>query len=242
MLALDTLVNFSREYLPAQIGGIMDAPLLLIPVINTKDVQRQAHDFDVAKAYPIEFYWKTWERTDAKQASAFVDLVETRLGTEAQFEGFGFTMPVSNISMGNLESAYKKFKTMTENLDGQLDLAEKIEAVDARKVALKVLTRHFIRDIAGNLRAFSTQAFRCKTCNKRYRRPPLRGKCIICGGSLTLTVYRGGIEKYLAIAKRMVEKYKLPQYYSQRLLLVEEEIEAMFAGKKPKQVSLTDFA
>jgi len=40
----------------------------------------------------------------------------------------------------------------------------------------------------------------------------------------------------------MVEKYKLPQYYSQRLLLVEEEIEAMFAGKKPKQVSLTDFA
>lgn len=57
-----------------------------------------------------------------------------------------------------------------------------------------------------------------------------------------MTVYRGGIEKYLAIAKRMVEKYKLPQYYSQRLLLVEEEIEAMFAGKKPKQVSLTDFA
>ena len=242
MLALDTLVNFSREYLPAQIGGIMDAPLLLIPVINTKDVQRQAHDFDVAKAYPIEFYWKTWERTDAKQTGAFIDLVETRLGTEAQFEGFGFTMPVSNINMGNLESAYKKFKTMTEKLDGQLELAEKIEAVDARKVALKVLTRHFIRDIAGNLRAFSTQAFRCKTCNKRYRRPPLRGKCIICGGSLTLTVYRGGIEKYLAIAKRMVEKYKLPQYYSQRLLLVEEEIEAMFAGKKPKQVSLTDFA
>jgi DNA polymerase II large subunit len=31
MLALDTLLNFSRIYLPAQIGGIMDAPILLIP-------------------------------------------------------------------------------------------------------------------------------------------------------------------------------------------------------------------
>ncbi len=242
MLALDTLINFSREYLPAQIGGIMDAPLLLIPMINTKDVQRQAHDFDVAKAYPIEFYWKTWEKTDAKQASALIDLVKSRLGTEAQFEGFGFTTPVSNVNMGNPESAYKRLKTMAEKLDGQLELAEKIEAVDARKVALKVLTRHFIRDIAGNLRAFSTQAFRCKSCNKRYRRLPLRGKCSVCGGQLTLTVYRGSIEKYLEISQRLVEKYKLPQYYSQRLLLLGEEIDSMFTSKKTKQVSLTDFA
>ncbi|MDH7477274.1 MAG: DNA polymerase II large subunit, partial [Candidatus Bathyarchaeota archaeon] len=56
MLALDTLLNFSREYLPAQIGGIMDAPLLMIPVVNTQEVQRQAYDFDVASAYPLEFY------------------------------------------------------------------------------------------------------------------------------------------------------------------------------------------
>jgi DNA polymerase II large subunit len=57
-----------------------------------------------------------------------------------------------------------------------------------------------------------------------------------------LTVYKGGIEKYLAIAQRLVEKYKLPTYYSQRLLLVEEEINSMFASKKTKQASLTDFA
>jgi DNA polymerase II large subunit len=55
MLALDTLINFSRIYLPAQIGGIMDAPILLIPFVNTKEVQRQAHDFDVSATYPIEF-------------------------------------------------------------------------------------------------------------------------------------------------------------------------------------------
>jgi len=241
MLALDTLLNFSHEYLPAQIGGIMDAPLLLIPVVNTNEVQRQAHDVDVACAYPVEFYEKTWENVEARHVSRLVDLIEHRLGTEAQFEGFSYTTPVSNINVGNAESSYKRFKTMIEKLNRQLELAEKIEAVDAKDVALKVLTTHFIRDIAGNLRAFSTQGFRCKSCNRRFRRLPLRGKCLGCGGSLTLTVYRGGIEKYLDAAQHLIEKYGLPQYYAQRILLVREEIDSLFEGKKPKQISLVDF-
>jgi DNA polymerase II large subunit len=242
MLALDTLLNFSREYLPAQIGGIMDAPLLLIPVVNTKEVQRQAHDFDVASGYSVEFYEKTWEKLAAREASSLIDLVGYRLGTEAQFEGFNYTTPVSNINMGNPESVYKQFKAMIEKLDSQLELAEKIEAVDARKVALKVLTTHFMRDIAGNLRAFSTQGFRCKSCNRHFRRLPLRGKCQSCGGKLTLTVYRGGIEKYLEAAQNLVEKYHLPKYYSQRISLLKAEIDALFDSKKPKQICLTDFA
>ena len=242
MLALDTLINFSREYLPAQIGGIMDAPLLLIPVVNTKEVQRQAHDFDVASAYPVEFYEKTWEGQESRQVSSLIDLIGHRLGTEGQFEGFNFTTPISNINSGNPESAYKRFKAMVEKMNGQLELAEKIEAVDARRVALKVLTTHFMRDIAGNLRAFSTQGFRCKSCSKRFRRLPLRGKCPVCGGQLSLTVYRGGIEKYLEAAQQLVEKYHLPNYYAERISLMKDEINALFESKKPKQISLTDFA
>jgi len=242
MLALDTMLNFSREYLPAQIGGIMDAPLLLIPVVNTNEVQRQAHDFDVADSYPREFFEKTWEKLEARQVSSMIDLVGHRLGTEAQFEGFNFTTLVSNVNMGNAESSYKSLKAMTDKLEGQLALAEKIVAVDADKVALRVLTKHFMRDIAGNLRAFSTQGFRCKSCSRRFRRLPLRGKCPSCGGELTLTVYRGGIEKYLEAAQHLIDKYDLPKYYSQRISLVKEEISALFDSRKPKQISLTDFA
>jgi DNA polymerase II large subunit len=242
MLALDTLLNFSRRYLPAQIGGIMDAPMLLIPFVNTKEVQRQAHDFDVDGFYSLEFYEKTLERVEAKQVSSMIDLVSHRLGTEAQFEGFKFTTPVSNINLGNSTSAYKQFKSMIEKLNMQLELGEKIDAVDVRHVALKVLTTHFIRDIAGNLRAFSTQGFRCKSCNKRFRRLPLRGRCRFCGGALTLTVYRGGIEKYLAAAQQLIEKYELPLYYAQRIALIKDELTSMFDNKKPKQASLIDFA
>jgi len=241
MLALDTVLNFSKAYLPAQIGGIMDAPLFIIPVVNPREVQRQAHEVDVAAEYPLLFYEKTQQEVAPQKVSETIDMIEHRLNTEAQFEGFKYTMPVSDINMGNRESSYKRLGRMLDKMSSQLALAEKIEAVDARKVARKVLTTHLIRDIAGNLRAFTTQNFRCKTCNKRFRRLPLQGKCPQCGGVLTLTVYRGGIEKYLEAAHQLVRKYNLPHYYTQRLSMVEEEINSLFEGKKPKQIRLADF-
>ncbi len=241
MLGLDTLLNFSNVYLPAQIGGIMDAPILLIPFVNTKEVQRQAHDFDVDATYPLEFYQKTWDKGEAKPVSSIMDVISHRLGTEAQYEGFQYTVPVTNINLGNANSAYKEFKSMIEKLNMQLELGSRIDAVDVRRVALKVLTTHFIRDIAGNLRAFSTQGFRCKSCNKKFRRLPLKGKCPFCGGKLTLTVYRGGIEKYLVAAQQLVDTYGLPKYYTQRMDLIKEEITSMFDNKKPKQSKLFDF-
>lgn len=241
MLALDTVLNFSKAYLPAQIGGIMDAPLFIIPVVNPVEVQRQAHEVDVADAYPLVFYEKTLQNVSPHEVRAIIDIVEHRLGSEAQFQGFSYTVPVSNINMGNRESSYKKLGRMTDKLKSQLQLAEKIEAVDAKKVALIVLTTHFMRDISGNLRAFSTQGFRCKACNKKFRRLPLKGVCLECGGPLTLTVYRGGIQKYLEAANRLIRRYELPNYYAQRLMLVQEEINSLFEGKKPKQISLKDF-
>ncbi|MCW4028140.1 MAG: DNA polymerase II large subunit [Candidatus Bathyarchaeota archaeon] len=241
MLGLDTLLNFSRVYLPAQIGGIMDAPILLIPFVNTKEVQRQFHDFDVSSTYPLEFYKKTQEKFDARPASAIMDVISHRLGTEAQFEGFQFTTPCTSINLGNANSSYKEFKSMIDKLHMQLELGEKIDAVDARRVALKVLNTHFMRDIAGNMRAFSTQGFRCKSCNRKFRRLPLKGNCPSCGGKLTLTVYRGGIEKYLVAAQQLVDKYGLPAYYTQRMDLIKEELAVMFDNKKPKQATLFDF-
>ncbi|MDH7595877.1 MAG: DNA polymerase II large subunit [Candidatus Bathyarchaeia archaeon] len=242
MLALDVLLNFSRVFLPAQIGGIMDAPFFVMPFVNPAEVQRQAHDVDVAAFYPLEFYEKTLQKVSARSVVDMVDLIGHRLASEAQFEGFNYTISVSDINMGNSESMYKKLGKMLDKLNSQLGLAEKIAAVDARVVARKVLTTHFMRDIAGNLRAFSTQGFRCKSCNKRFRRLPLKAKCPECNGNLSLTVYRGGIEKYLEAAHHLIKNYRLPQYYAQRLDLVKDEIDSLFEGKKPRQICLTDFA
>jgi DNA polymerase II large subunit len=242
MLALDTVLNFSKEFLPSHIGGIMDAAILIIPVVNPVEVQRQAHEVDVAGQYPLLFYEKTLQQADPRQTMEIIDVIADRLNTPAQLEGFKYTIPVSNVNMGNPESVYKKFGKMTDKLYSQLLLAEKIAAVDADVVAKKVLTTHFVRDIAGNLRAFTTQKFRCKGCNKKFRRMPLMGKCPSCNSDLILTVYRGGIEKYLPAATDLVKKYGLLEYYAQRLNLVHEEILTLFEGKKPRQISLTSFS
>jgi len=136
---------------------------------------------------------------------------------------------------------------MIEKLESQLELSQKLIAVDAKAVALGILTSHFLKDIVGNLRAFTSQGFRCVKCNRRYRRPPLKGICQRCGGSLTKTVYKGGIEKYLEPALKLVRQYGLDEYYADRLRLVQDEISSLFpeeeAEEEPesKQVDLTDF-
>ena len=241
MLALDVLLNFSRDYLPAKIGGMMDAPLFIIPTIDPSEVQRQAHLFDVDWRYPLKLYEAALNGVQAKDLAGDVDLVADRLGTPGQLEGYGYTVPTSNINAGNLESSYKRLQSMMEKLEGQLALAEALDAVNAEEVALKVLTTHFIRDIAGNLRAYTTQSFRCKKCNKRFRRVPLSGRCPKCGGEITTTVHRGNIEKYLAPARKLIEKYKLPEYYAQRLELIRNEIALVFEEKGKKQATLAEF-
>jgi len=241
MLALDVFLNFSRAYLPAKIGGMMDAPLFIIPTIDPSEVQRQAHTFDVDGRYPLKFYRLALAEAPARDAVELIDLVASRLGKPSQLEGYRYTVPTSDINAGSLESSYKKLRTMLEKLESQLALAETIDAVDASEVASKVLTTHFIRDIAGNLRAFTTQSFRCKKCNKRFRRIPLSGKCPKCHGEIATTVYRGSIEKYQELARRLVERYNLPEYYAQRLSLIREEISLVFEAKKPKQATLAEF-
>ncbi|RLG14799.1 hypothetical protein DRN69_03840 [Candidatus Pacearchaeota archaeon] len=76
----------------------------------------------------------------------------------------------------------------------------------------------------------------------RYERPPLNGKCRKCGGKLVLTVYRKGIEKYLKTASTLIQKYKLGEYYKQRIELVEKELQLLFeSGSSGRQTKLVDF-
>jgi DNA polymerase II large subunit len=136
---------------------------------------------------------------------------------------------------------------MLEKLESQMDLSGKLRSVDANTVALRVLNSHFMKDIVGNLGAFTSQGFRCVKCNMRYRRTPLKGSCVRCGGDIVMTVHRGGIVKYLEPALNLVKKYELGSYYENRLKLVREEISSLFPDEEKaeeppkKKIDLTDF-
>jgi DNA polymerase II large subunit len=242
-LALDILLNFSKQFLPSRIGGIMDAPILLTIGIKPREVARQAFNIESVNRLPLQFYDATQKHSDPKSQANIIETVQDRLGSQAVLESLGFTQSTDDVDAGNLESVYKKLGSMVEKVTLQLKLAESIKAVEAGEVAKRVLSTHFMRDLTGNLKAFAGQRFRCTKCNSKFRRLPLKGACPRCGGKLSLTVYKGGVEKYLTVAQDLVKRYDLGQYHEQRLLLLREEINSLFNEheEKKKQPTLAQF-
>jgi DNA polymerase II large subunit len=242
-LALDVLLNFSRSFLPSRVGGIMDAPLLLTVVMNPSEIARQAFNLEVVSRLPLRFFEEASRNADPKGLSDLVDVVVHRLGTEQILQPIGFSHEIGDINTGTHESAYTQLPTMIDKMAAQLALAEKIRAVVAADVARRVLSTHLMRDLIGNLRAFSTQRMRCMKCNAKFRRPPLKGVCPKCGGKISMTVYRGTIEKYLDLARDLVRRYDLGAYNAQRLLLIQEELKSLFREEteEKKQPALADF-
>ncbi|MDR2698837.1 MAG: DNA polymerase II large subunit, partial [Candidatus Methanoplasma sp.] len=53
ILALDGLLNFSRLYLPDRRGGLMDAPLVLTTRLDPNEIDKEAHNIDCLRRYPL---------------------------------------------------------------------------------------------------------------------------------------------------------------------------------------------
>ncbi len=239
MLLLDALLNFSRAYLSDGRGGTMDAPITLTSMLSPREVDDEVFNIELVWHYPLEFYRKAEQYASPSEAG--VKIVEHVLGTEEQFNAFAFTHNTTRIDEGPMETAYVKIKSIPEKVERQLALQKKIRAIDTKDGVRKLILSHFVPDTYGNLRSFSRQEFRCTTCNAKYRRVPLSGRCEKCGGKLTLTIHKGGIEKYLDIAIKMAEEYELEQYLVQRLKMVRKEIDEIFEDEKVKQLGLEAF-
>jgi DNA polymerase II large subunit len=242
MLLMDGLLNFSRAYLPSTRGGLMDAPLTLTMRIDPSEVDKEAHNVDVAWKYPLEFYEATEKHPGPKDVEKLVERVADRLGKAAQYEGFGFTHDTADIAEGPPMSAYKTIGSMMDKMDAQLGLAAKLRAVDAPDVAARIIGSHFLPDLMGNLKAFSKQGVRCTKCAAKYRRIPLSGKCRKCGqASLTMTVYEASVKKYLEVSQQVGAKFHIDDYTRQRIEHVSDSIESTFSNDRVKKAKLSDF-
>ncbi|MGV8150485.1 MAG: DNA polymerase II large subunit [Candidatus Woesearchaeota archaeon] len=236
LLLLDGLLNFSKEYLSNKRGATMDAPLVLTYLLNPAEVDDMVFDVDIGWRYSLEFYDATKDYKPAHNIK--INQLGKHIGTPLQYEGMGFTHDTEDFNAGVLCSDYKLLPSMQEKLFGQMDLATKIRAVDSGDVARLVIEKHFIRDIKGNLRKFSTQQFRCSNCNEKYRRPPLVGKCIKCNGKIIFTISEGSIIKYLEPTISLGEKFKIPAYLSQTIALTKQRIENYFGKETESQSGL----
>jgi hypothetical protein len=262
MLLMDGLLNFSRDILPANRGGLMDAPLVLTTRLNPTEVDKEALNVDSAWFYERDFYEMTLDQPHPKACAERMDFVERRLGSVAALRGYGYTHDCSSISNGPALSAYKTLDTMIDKMEGQLELGLRLRGVDVRKVASSVIRSHFLPDLRGNLNAFARQKVRCLKCGHSYRRMPLSGKCIqqrkasgkglssvgvsrsegdLCSGNLALTVSEGAVRKYIKVTQHVMEKYGVDTYTKQNVEWLANSTDSLFMNDRAKQMSLSDF-
>ncbi|MDO5844719.1 MAG: DNA polymerase II large subunit [Methanocorpusculum sp.] len=243
MLLMDGLLNFSRSFLPGTRGGTMDAPLVLTTILNPNEVDKETKNVDVGSSYPLSVYEACLKYDPPKNVSKDVDYVEKRVGKESQFEGFKFTHDTYDISEGPLDTMYTNpiLKSTADKIKAELDLADKIRAVDTDNLAERIINSHLMPDMIGNLRSFSKQSFRCPKCKTSSRRMTMSGKCPKCGGQLKATMHKGNVTKYLEVAKFMSDNYKLSDYTVQRIKVVEMNINSTFGEEEKTQMDLSDF-
>jgi len=172
-----------------------------------------------------------------------VETIRKRVNLQEQFYNYGFTHIASSITIKSPRSAYSTLTTLADKIAKQIEVAEKIEAVSAKQVVESIIKTHLIRDIAGNMKKYSTQSFKCRACGRKLRRPTVSARCEICGGELRETLTRGSVEKYLAIARRLAHDYDVDEYIKERLELLVREMDQLFQTReKSTQSELTDFS
>jgi DNA polymerase II large subunit len=242
LLLLDVLLNFSVEYIPNQIGGLMDTPLLIQPILLAAEVDDQAHNFDIASVYPLEFYQMSRESPNPSKVSHMIERIGNRLNKDGQLCGYGFTNLTESITIKHSRSAYPTLTSLKEKISKQIEVAEKIDAVSTKDVVESIIKTHLIRDIMGNMKKYATQTFKCRGCGRSFRRPTISGRCDFCGQDLRQTLTRGSVEKYLSLARTLASDYDVDDYIKGRLDLIVRELDQLFhEQERSTQLELTDF-
>lgn len=229
MLLMDGLLNFSKSFLPSTTGGLMDAPLVMTLLLKPDEVDKEALNVDSLSSYPLEFYNATLKGLKPAEIEETMQPVKYIVEKTGSARGIGFQFSTRDINDGVLLSSYKTLGTMSEKIEKQLNLAKMIDAVDADDVASRLINSHFLPDMFGNFRGFFSQEVRCTKCNTKYRRVPLSGKCQRCGNaSLTLTVHRGGIVKYMEETRKLMANFNLPSAQQYRIENIFRSIDTSF--------------
>ncbi len=238
ILGLDALLNFSKEYPPSKPGGREDTPLLLTTKINLEYIDDETYNIETVREYPLEFYEMTLKQVNPSELikRGVIQSVGMKL-SEEEIPSIPFTNEVSDICNGPLVTSYRRLDNMLDKLRSHIELEKKIRAVNLEDSLVRAISQHFVRDIAGNLRKFSAQRFRCVKCNKKYRRMPVSGRCDRCGGELTLTVHKGTALKYLKPTLDVLKEHEIGGYVLERVVLLEEEARALFKMEGTAELS-----
>ena len=238
-LLLDVLINFSLSYIPSQIGGLMDSPLLLQPYIIPSEVEDQSLSIDTVATYPRDFYEKASKMFSARDVQS-IPLVKHTLKEKEEFMPILYNYDTKIMFLNRDRNSLATATSFIEKIEKQFHYEMIIKAVSMNDAIVAILSTHLLPDILGNLKAFGSQKVRCKKCGEKFRRVPLKGTCLKCGGELQLSVTKKSVGKFLELAEKLATNKGVPSYVKTRVDLAKEDFESLF-GKGQKQASLIDF-
>lgn len=259
LLMMDGLLNFSRTYLPDMTGArTMDAPLILSTALNADEIDDEAWAIETVDEYPLSFYEESLEYTKPWEMETEIQIGEDIVHSDEPYR-HGYTHDTTSVDDGPNQSEYVTLDEMSEKTSAQLGLGEKLKAVDEDAVAELLLDKHFIPDIKGNLRSFSSQKMRCVDCNAKFRRVPMTNQtiapsgketaeCPECAGNpdkngagkVLLTISEGTIKKYMQPSKDIIDSYEISPYKRQEVQILNRTIQSLF-GKSDRQSGLKQF-
>lgn len=251
LMMMDGLLNFSRQYLPDMTGArTMDAPLILSTVLNPDEVDDEAWAVETVDEYPLGFYEETLEYKEPWNLENEIEIGEDIVHSDEPFR-HGFTHATTDVDDGPSQSEYVTLDEMSEKTSAQLGLGEKTKAADEDATAELLLQKHFLPDIRGNLRSFSSQEMRCVDCNEKFRRVPLTNQtiapsgkttaqCPECDGKVLLTISEGTIRKYMQPSKDIIDEYEINPYLRQQVTMINKTLQSLF-GKDERQSGLAQF-
>jgi DNA polymerase II large subunit len=242
--------NFLCGPHPVFAHNTMDAPLILSTVLNPDEVDDEAWAVETVDEYPLGFYEETQDYKEPWELDNEIQIGEDVVHSDNPFQ-HGFTHDSSDVENGPVQSEYVTLDEMSDKTSAQLGLGKKTKAVDEDAVAELLLDKHFIPDIKGNLRSFSSQKMRCVDCNEKFRRVPLTNQtiapsgketaqCPECGGKVLLTISEGTIKKYMQPSKDIIESYEISPYKRQEIMILNRTIQSLF-GKSNHQSGLKQF-
>ncbi|MFB6174489.1 MAG: DNA polymerase II large subunit [Candidatus Nanohalobium sp.] len=243
--------NFLCGPHPVFAHNTMDAPLILSTVLNADEIDDEAWAIETVDEYPLGFYEETQEYKKPWNLDNEIQIGEDIVHSDEPYR-HGFTHESTSVENGPNQSEYVTLDEMSEKTSAQLGLGEKLKAVDEDKVAELLLQKHFLPDIRGNLRSFSSQEMRCVDCNEKFRRVPMTqqtiapsgketAECPECGGKVLLTISEGTIKKYMQPSKEIINEYEITPYLRQQVLMLNKTLQSLF-GKDQRQTGLGQFA
>lgn len=225
ILLLDAFLNFSRHYVPDAAGGLMDTPLIIMPILRPDEIDDQVYNMENMTRYSKDVYLL------AEQGAKPKELLDKMRLVGKDDLNIAWSHGTSSIVKGVKRNVYSTLGSMEKKLTLQLEVTSLLTGIDKKDFAENLLNSHLLKDISGNIKTFHIQKFRCKKCGKKFRRLPLVSRCTSCGGELLPTVYISGVKKYLMLAKKVLASYSLDPYFSSSLELLEKEL-SLFLTKE----------